>query len=100
MILAVSLTQIATQTLGDYVFPFWTLVLGQTMTCSVLLGIILWPIYAIIDARFFKKRSFKSLFVPDFEAFQPKNEASKLIVANSRNPVNEEIKEPIQNLVS
>jgi hypothetical protein len=54
------------------------------MTASLLLGIALWPIYAIIDAMFFKKRSFQSLFTPDFEAFQPMKEKDKLTVAISR----------------
>jgi len=49
-----------------------------------MFGILVWPVYAIVDARFYKKRSFKSLFVPDFEAFSPMSDAAKLIVAISR----------------
>ena len=54
------------------------------MTASLMLGIVLWPIYAIIDAKLFKKRSFKSLFIPDFEAFQPMKDCDKKTVDISR----------------
>ena len=56
VVVVVTFTQISQQTLGDYTFPYWTLVVGQMMTASLLLGIFLWPIYAIIDAKYFKKR--------------------------------------------
>jgi len=54
------------------------------MTASIIIGILVWPVYAIVDARFYKNRSFKSLFVPDFEAFSPMSDTTKLIVAISR----------------
>ena len=82
----ISFTQISTQitVIDDYVFPEWTNQVGHTMTASLMLGIVLWPIYAIIDALFFKRRSFKSLFTPDFEAFRPSKECDRLTVAISR----------------
>lgn len=84
VIVIVTFTQIKPQTLGDYTFPPWTMALGQMMTASVMLGILLWPIYAIVDARLWKKRSFKSLFTPDFEAFVPSKEGDKLAVSIAR----------------
>lgn len=93
VIIVVTFTQIKVQTLGDYEFPLWTLALGQMMTASVLLGIICWPIYAVIDAKFWNKRTMMSLVTPDFEAFQPKNESDKLAVAIARGRATKEQKE-------
>lgn len=84
VIVIVTFTQIQTQTLGDYVFPPWTLAIGQMMTASVMLGIVLWPIYAILDAKFWKKRSFKSLFTPDFVAFVPAKDENKMASSIAR----------------
>ncbi len=85
VIFVISLTQITEQTLGDYKFPYWAFIFGQLLTASIMLGIFLWPVYALVDAKFYKKRSLKSLFLPDFEAFKPASDSAKLIVANSRN---------------
>lgn len=84
VIVGITFYQTGVQSLGDYVFPYWTLVLGQLMTASVMLGIVCWPVYAIIDAKYFKKRSFKSLFTPDYEAYTPKNPEDKLAVSIAR----------------
>lgn len=97
VIVIVSFTQIEVQTLGDYTFPYWTLVLGQMMTAAALLGIVLWPIYAIIDAKFYKKRPLKSLFTPDFEAFVPMREKNKLEVDIARGFVQVDNKQNNEN---
>lgn len=90
-LVVVSFTQIERQTLGDYyTFPEWTLPFGQSMTVSVCLGILFWPIYAIIDAKYFKKRSFKSLFLPDFEAFMPEREVDKRAVMLARGHIRDD----------
>lgn len=96
----VSFTQIERQTLGDYTFPYWTLVLGQMMTASLMLGIVLWPIYAIVDAKFFKRRPIRSLFQPDFEAFVPMREKNKLEVDIARGFVQVDNKQNNENFVS
>jgi hypothetical protein len=48
---------------GDYIFPDWTLILGELMTASVLLGIIGWAVYAIFDSIFINKRVFLFLIL-------------------------------------
>jgi SNF family Na+-dependent transporter len=56
IIFCLSWSKTTNQKLGDYLFPDWTFAVGQIMTSSICLGIVLWPIYAIIDAKYFKKR--------------------------------------------
>ena len=50
------MTQIEKITIGDYTFPDWTLVTGKLITSSALVGIIVWIIYAILDALFIDKK--------------------------------------------
>ena len=42
--------------LDNYVFPAWTLVVGQMITGSIMLGLIGWAIYTVVDALFFHPR--------------------------------------------
>ncbi len=99
LITVITITQVSRQQVGDYLFPEWTLILGQMMTVSLLLGILCWPIYAIIDAKYYKKRSFKSLFTPDFEAFMPVKECDRLTVDISRNLKYEKPMKYVDNFV-
>jgi hypothetical protein len=98
-ITVITFTQVQRQQVGDYVFPEWTLVLGQMMTASLLLGIVGWPVYAYVDARWFKERSLKSLFTPDLEAFMPIKECDRLTVAISRGWRSEEPNKCADNFV-
>ena len=58
--------------LGDYQFPYWTMIMGQLTIASTLLGVIGWAIYLLIDAIFFHKKPVWSLFKPDFDNWKPK----------------------------
>lgn len=42
--------------LNNYLFPYWTHVLGQLITASTLSGVIFWALYLFIDAAFINKR--------------------------------------------
>ena len=42
--------------LNNYLFPYWTHVLGQLITASTLSGVVFWAIYLLIDAAFINKR--------------------------------------------
>ena len=45
---------------GGYFFPYWTLITGNLISASTLLGIIVWPIYLIIlEVGIKKKVNFK-----------------------------------------
>ncbi len=76
-------------TLGDYVYPQWSFVLGLVMTSSSLIGFFGWMVYEICDTVFIKKKPFLTLFSPDFEAYQPElKENCKLVrIARGLEPV-------------
>lgn len=40
---------------NGYKFPYWTYVLGNFISASTLLGIVIWPIYLVINNIFIKK---------------------------------------------
>ena len=48
--------------LGDYQFPYWTMIMGQLTIASTLLGVIGWAIYLLIDAIFFHKKPCPIIF--------------------------------------
>lgn len=71
-------------TLGDYVFPEWTLVLGIMMTSSSLVGFLTWVLYEVYDTLFIKKKPFGTLFIPDLDNYQPMLEEDKITVRIAR----------------
>jgi hypothetical protein len=52
--------------LNGYNFPLWTHILGNCMSASVLVGIIGWAIYAIIDVLFIHKKVNKKNIILTF----------------------------------
>lgn len=69
---------------GDYAFPDWTHVIGELLSASMYAGIVIWAIYAIIDALFINKKPFLSLFKPDFENYVPDLPENQRLVRISR----------------
>ena len=55
---------------GDYKFPAWTLTLGYIISASTLLGVVIWPIYMLVDALFINKRPLRTLLEPS-ERWRP-----------------------------
>ena len=52
----IALTKLKNIQVGDYVFPDWTLYLGQFMQLTLMLAIVGGGLYAILDAFFISKR--------------------------------------------
>ena len=42
--------------LNGYAFPNWSLIVGNIISLSTLSGIIIWALFAVIDALFINKR--------------------------------------------
>lgn len=75
--------------LGNYVFPEWSMWLGTFVTMMPLIGFLLVMAWEIVDTLLVKRRSALTLFVPDFEAYQPLLEDNKRIVRKAREKVQE-----------
>lgn len=41
---------------SGYAFPFWTAILGNLISFSTIMGILLWAIYFMIDVLLIKKQ--------------------------------------------
>jgi len=91
----IALTKLKNIQVGDYVFPDWTLYLGQFMQLTLMLAIIGGGLYAILDAFFISKRDISSLFKPDFESYVPKLPENQKTVRISRGLDKEENAEMI-----
>lgn len=83
--------------IGDYVFPDWTLFLGQFMQGLVIFGLFGGAVYAIIES-IFKKKDILSLFKPDFESYIPKLQENQKLVRIQRGLEKEENGLIIDNL--
>jgi hypothetical protein len=71
----------------DYVFPDWANVIGWLMTAAVLMGMIGWAIYCLIDITFINPRSIKTLFQPEasWGPFLIENKKQAIHLKNLRN---------------
>lgn len=69
---------------GDYEFPDWTHVIGMLLSASMYSGVVFYAIYAIINALFFNKKPFLSLFKPDFENYIPDKTDNQRLVRIAR----------------
>lgn len=61
----------------DYVFPLWANIIGWVITASVLMGMVTWWTYCLIDVFFINKRPLKTLFQPT-EKWGPLRVADKI----------------------
>lgn len=82
-IIIVTWTQLKPITLGDYVFPEWSLPVGQLMTASIMLGWMGWALYCIIDA-IRNKQNILDLFKPTLDNYLPAKEKNKIAVQIAR----------------
>ena len=55
VLVVVTLINTTNITVGDYVFPYWTFVIGQMLTASIMLGIVAYAVYAIVHALITRK---------------------------------------------
>lgn len=87
---AFAFTKLKNIQVGHYIFPDWTLYLGQGMQLIVISGLILGAFYVTIDALFFNKRDFYTICQPDFESYVPKLPENQKLVRISRGLEKEE----------
>lgn len=82
-IIVITWTQLSVISLGDYQYPAWTLVVGQLMTSSIMLGVFGWIFYALVDASK-KGESWWNLIKPQYDLYLPKLEKNRIAVQNAR----------------
>lgn len=92
-------------TLGEYVYPSWTLPLGFLMTSSIFVGLVSWIVYSLVT-DYFKggkvnmkqifffwlfslkvcvSQDFLALFRPNPDKYQPKLKKNQILVQKARN---------------
>lgn len=91
----IALTKLKNIEVGTYVYPDWTLYLGQIMQFTIIIVFIGGGLYAILDALFIRKKDVISLFKPDFESYIPKLPENQKIVRIARGLEHEENAEMI-----
>ncbi len=90
VLVAINFPNISKIKLEDYEFPDWTHIFGEIITVSILVGQAITFVWIIVDQIFFKKKTFLSLFKPDFENYHPLKTRNHLKVSIARGLVSQD----------